>query len=244
MGEGLTSLPHFGDKMLFVTHIPKCAGTTLRKWLWERVPEDRRYVIKDDIPADRKRFFKMPQKEKGQIDLVFGHICFGWHKYYDGNSQYITVLRDPVTRLVSLYNYIIRGKKHYLHDYVRNMSISEFINSGITQTVDNGMVRQLCGEDAFLRDPWDDMIIPWRGVTDEHLEMAIENLNKYYAAVGVVEDFDSFMKRIASLFAVRDLDYGWANKSKSGNYAVDPNDIYESVRYDQELYDYVVRKYT
>lgn len=227
--------------MLFVTHVPKCAGTTLRKWLWNRVPEEKRYVVGDDIPGDRKRFFEMPQREKKDLELVFGHICFGWHKYYDGASQYITVLRDPVTRLVSLYNYIIRSKGHYLHDSVRGMSITDFLMSGITQTVDNGMVRQLCGQDAFLRDPWDDMVIPWRGVTDEHLMMAVENLNKHYVAVGTVENFSSLMQRVATVFGTTDLDFGWANKTRSKHYAVDPNEIYESIRYDQELYDYVSR---
>jgi hypothetical protein len=64
------------------------------------------------------------------------------------------------------------------------------------------MVRQLCGVDRFLQVPFVDMVLPLGGVTQEHLDMAIANLDEY-AVVGVSEQFDDYLARCRTAFGWR-----------------------------------------
>jgi len=195
------------DCTLFIVHVPKTAGTTLR-WIMERqYPEQRVFKIGDDIPAERERFRQMADDDKRDLLVVFGHMCYGWHTMMPEGWRvaYVTILREPVARVVSLYHYIhLPG--HYLGKAVEGMDLHQVITSGVTRVVDNGMVRQLCGDDQFLRKPYEDMIIPFGGVTREHLEKAKENLRRF-DVVGTAEDFDSVLEQMRVVFGWRLLPF-------------------------------------
>jgi len=182
------------SRTLMVVHIPKAAGTTLR-WIMDRqYPQARVFKIGDDIPAERQRLREMPDKEKSQLRAVFGHMCWGWHEelVWGQGYQYLTMLRDPTERVLSLYAYAFLPR-HYLADAVKGMDVARYVESGVTCTVDNGMVRQLCGEDEFWREPYKDMKIPFGKLTRQHLERAKRNLERC-AVVGIAEEFDGMME--------------------------------------------------
>jgi hypothetical protein len=177
-------------------HVPKCAGSTLRHGVYEqRVPEKRLLFIKNDISGDIARVNAMPAEEREALALIFGHMCFNEDTWFSSNADRMTVLRHPVQRVVSLYYYIARSKGHYLFEPVRRMSLADFVLSGITCTADNAMVRQLCGRDRFLQEPYNDMEIPYGEVTEGDLRTAIYNLSTF-ALVGVQEQFGDFVKQL------------------------------------------------
>lgn len=190
-------------KTVLVVHVPKAAGTTLR-WIMDRqYPSSQVFTIGNDIPAERERLEAMPDKQKRRLKAVFGHQCWGWHEALaEGQGfQYVTILRDPVERVLSTFAYC-RIHGHYLKDAIEGMDLREFLTSGVTRTCDNGMVRQLCGQDRFLREPYFDMALPFDGVTDRHLTQAMRNLQKC-AVVGVAERFDDMLDRCRRLFGWR-----------------------------------------
>ena len=186
MNEGQTAT-------LLAVHIPKAAGTTLRVILERQYPEAERFVIRHDIPAERERLAGMADADKRGLRAVFGHMPWGWHALLASGQRYryLTMLREPRERVLSLYA-TCRMKTHYLHEAVKDLTLYEFVTSGVTRTADEGMVRQLCGADAFLRVPWADMALPFGGVTEAHLEAARANLARC-AFVGVAERFDALM---------------------------------------------------
>lgn len=227
--------------MIVYYHIPKCAGSTLRHEVFERhIPQDKIYIIGDDIPGDLDRLNNMSDEEQDQYQLVFGHICYGSFQH-SSSREYITVLRHPVTRIYSLYDYIRRSRGHHLHDHIRDMSLADFLLSGVTSTADNAMVRQLCGEDRMQREPYDDMLIPFGEVVREHLEKAKDNLS-CFSLYGIQEAFDHFVQRLCMLYHWPLQEFRQRNKSPNRrNISFGDWNLIESTnQLDMELYQWAV----
>ncbi len=240
------------NKTLMILHIPKCAGTTLRTILERQYPLADIYKIKSDIRGDQVRLANMSEIFKRPIRAVFGHYAYGLHSALAPGQpfEYVTVLRDPVARVVSLYSYTrTESPAHYLSNAARAMTLGEFVTSGVTWQVDNGMVRQLCGADRFKMTaraqqvPYDDCEIPFKAVTRQHLEAAKVNLDTF-ALVGFVEYFDRFLARMQARFSWRIPAYKNRNVSRE---SVTPSaDDVQAIRglneLDFELYNWAMSR--
>lgn len=232
-------------------HIPKCAGTTLRTVLERQYPLGDIYKVKSDIRGDQLKLRQMDSVIKRTKRVVFGHYGYGLHTALAPGQpfDYVTVLRDPVARIVSLYSYTrAEAPAHYLAKAARERNLYDFVTSGVTQQTDNGMVRQLCGADEFTmhagqQKPYDDCKIAFRGVTHQHLEAAKHNLDTF-ALVGFVESFDRFLARMQAGFAWRIPAYKRSNVSRV---RVTPNArdieaITELNQLDFELYNWAMSR--
>lgn len=191
------------QKTLLFVHVPKTAGTTLRVVMEQQYIGQPIFLIQHDIQAERKRLAALGEQEKRHLRAVYGHQAWGWHEHLanDQPHAYITMLRDPVERVLSLWAHC-QLKEHYLGPSVKGMDLVAFLTSGVTQTPDNGMVRQLCGRDEFLQKPGRDMAIPHGGVTQADLESAKANLRSC-AVVGIAEQFDAFLGIMRQRFGWR-----------------------------------------
>ena len=86
---------------LIFTHVPKTAGTSLKKSAI--FPNVRRGEVYD-IHGVRKLIEDRPQ----DMAVVLGHFPYGSHVFMgSGPFRYLTILRDPVDRAVSFYNYVL-----------------------------------------------------------------------------------------------------------------------------------------
>ena len=232
--------------LLFV-HVPKTAGTTLRVVMARQYLGQRTFTIKHDIEADRQRLEAMHEQEKRKLRAVFGHMAWGWHEHLapDQPYAYITVLREPVERVLSLWAHC-RLKEHYLGAAVRGMDLTNFMTSGVTKRADNAMVRQLCGEDQFTNQtPYDDMIIPLGGVTQAHLDAAKTNLRRC-SVVGVAERFPQFIATMGSRYAWRCRSWQnqnithWPRLQRSDLDSKTLTAVEEATALDRELYELAV----
>lgn len=115
------------DYLYIFPHIPKTGGSSFRKHLEKNIPKNERVLfefkdlrygkrVKKRKKLVRKRaekeISKLSDRKKAQIKFVYGHgACYGVHKHFDKPARYITFLREPNKRALSLYNFIVSNYK-------------------------------------------------------------------------------------------------------------------------------------
>jgi hypothetical protein len=179
---------------LIYMHIPKCGGTTLTSVLTRAVPHGSQFLVDgSDIAGSRARLGSLPETERRRIRLVCGHLSFGWHELLlPVQAQYFTLLRDPVSRVVSHYNHVCAHEDHYLHADVvsKKMTIADYVESGITCEVNNGQVRQIMGIEDIIQIPYGVSVLPYGRDHNTALEQALKNIQDHFLLVGLLERFD------------------------------------------------------
>ncbi len=179
------SVQHINQKPTVIfMHIPKAAGSTLHGILERQYPKSGIYDIDTSRLHESIDEFKQLERDKKlNILLLKGHIPFGLHEYLPQQSRYLTMLRDPVNRVISHYNYAARRQDHYLHETIikNKMSLKDYVSSGISHEIDNAQVRLLSGHDDDLPIGSCDALL---------LEQAKHNLATWFDVIGIVERFD------------------------------------------------------
>ena len=189
---------------------------------------------------DRERqiaqFTALPAAERGQYRLIQGHLFFGLHRFIPRASTYITFLRRPVERLLSLYYYARSTPDHYLYPLVtaEGLDLRTLLAREVTLELRNAQTRLLAG------DEWED---PQRVVTRAALEQAQANLRTHFRVVGLLEEFDASLLLLQRAF-------GWpfpfyvrenVTKEKPDDTSLDAETrrvIEDANSLDLELYEY------
>jgi hypothetical protein len=184
---------------LIFLHIPKTAGTTLETILDREYSHDATFVVGVPRGTTEEAFSQWPLERRQKTRLVYGPMGFGVHEHCGRPATYTTLLRHPVTRVVSTYHYIRRrpNHTHYQRLTAGSMGLMDFVREGVFKIgVDNGQTRLLSGA------PKSGDQIGFRGCTRDHLELAKTNLTHHFSAVGLMERYD------ASLLLMQRA-YGW-----------------------------------
>lgn len=114
------------------------------------------------------------------------------------------------------------------------MTLTEYVESGLTTAVDNQQVRLMCGTDISMA-PGDFPLVPYGLVNDGMLERARKNLVSCIASR--FEHYDVFMEELASVFSWKSLSYGRTNSTEYQE--ITPEEravIIEYNSFDMELY--------
>ena len=154
-------------------HVPKAGGQTVRGVLGRIHGSDGlldyRGPLADDVTLEA---------DWSRVRLVEGHLVWGAQDQVPGPTAVVTILREPVSRIVSLHRYMQRTTEHPLHDQVRDLDLIAFVESGIAEhEVVDAQVRQISGQ--LHRAP-----------DQGTLDAALRNVEAM-AAVGTVEDLAS-----------------------------------------------------
>lgn len=223
-------------------HIPKTAGTTLKTVLLRHYAPWRVHRFYPEGGHARLLRDLRHRLDAGQrIDLILGHLGFGIHEDIDREVRYLTVLREPVRRVLSLYRHVRRTPDHPLHGEVQGMSVYDFVNSGIDDSVANNQTRFLSG------DKWNEEMGRARRPATELLSAALRNLDRI-AVVGVSERLDETLLILRRTMDWRDVYYASLNIGHDG----DPTStverrtverIAELNQQDTALYNEVVRRF-
>lgn len=232
-------------------HIPKCAGSTALGILHPLFKDGEVYRQRGSVVQEKQVLADMSIQDKAQLALVCGHMCYGWHDVLNPGQPYtyVTLLRDPVNRVLSFCRYIERSKWHTMHSVMNELGRNwgRFVASGRCRSIDNGMVRILCGDDEMLQSsPEGDMRIPFGEVRREHLERAIAHLETF-SVVGISEEFGTFLHLLRANFGWK-IPLHFRNQNSQGrlckeDYSIELNRIINRrTQLDLELYDWVLKK--
>ncbi len=96
-------------KQVIFLHIPKTAGSSLNSIIRRQYKSSEFFHV-NSINNEKEMISKLIEI-KDSKKIIFGHHSFGLHKYLDINTKYITLLRNPIDRIISIYYYIGGVKK-------------------------------------------------------------------------------------------------------------------------------------
>ncbi len=165
--------------LLIFLHLPKTAGSTLARVIERQYPAAAVLSLYDSATGEELRC--VPEDRMRRVRVVMGHFYFGAHRFASRPARYVTVLRDPIERVISHYYYVRRDFTHYLHGVAQELSLADYVRSCNLAEPNNDQTRLLCGEYQGA--------IPTTCI-EAMLPVAKANLREHCAVVGLTEDFD------------------------------------------------------
>jgi Sulfotransferase family len=142
-------LPPRGS-VLFV-HIQKTAGMSLYNGLARcfGAENSRRYARSS--PEFQQQFLRLPEAEILRLRLLSGHFDLPfWLQRPLGERLVVSLVRDPVERVLSVYRYARSWAGHRLHGTVGRMTPAEYVDYHVADLARHDwQCRRLCGEPRF-----------------------------------------------------------------------------------------------
>lgn len=239
-----------GSSIVFL-HMPKTGGKTLAAVLRYKYPG--RVLFCDSTYEPLAKIGEIPAERRRAARAITGHLHFGVHRYIPGECEYLTVLREPVARVLSTYYFIRGNPKHWYHEELArsNMGLEEFVRVAGDPGVDNEQTRFLSGRGSGEM-LWRDAEGRLHGseptaIGREALEAAKRNLDRFLV-VGLTERFDETFILIRRALGWKLPMYETRNVTRQprpGPPASEALDlIRERNRLDLELYEYARRLFS
>jgi hypothetical protein len=211
-----------GEEVLLFLHIPKTAGSSVIESLYDEYASpdyfeaEGGYLCAGVYYYPGAGFFKPPGGgvlpeavevlRRNPVRAVVGHFCFGIHGYVHAPSSYMTILRHPLDRVVSLYYHLQRwpwqgGKAWYPGEssipFTAETTVEQFVTDYQLRELDNDQTRRISGSEP-----------PFGGCSRELLVRAKENLSSHFAVAGQMERLQE------SLLAAAEI-LGWAETPRA-----------------------------
>jgi hypothetical protein len=189
------------SETIIFLHIPKTGGRSLQNILLRQYSDDEIVV---DAHSKLDEIAAWPEERKRGIRYLQGHFIYGAHRILPQECCYITMLREPVDRVISHYYFIKRSPSHPLNRVVQEQEISleDYVTSGICQEASNDQARLIAG---VSRDSSVDV--------NDMLKMAKENIDKSFLMAGLVERFDETLMLLKRKLGLRNVFYGVRNQT-------------------------------
>lgn len=230
------------DRLLFA-HIPKCAGSTLTRILIKYSNPTKILQIQPQTHKTQiAEYLALPRSEQEKYDLILGEHAYKIRDQIPGKLSCITLLRDPISRVVSFYYFVLGRQNHKLHDQLvsSGMGLTDFLSSGMSPEIENQMtlIISRLSRKKMKKDP------------QFVLEKAINNLENDFLHVGLVEHFDTSLILLKNKLEWDMTPYYLKENVKKLNSSnrepVDPKAgeiIREKNQLDQKLFEYVSQRF-
>ncbi len=240
--------------LLIILHINKTAGTSLRLSVDNNYNTDQRLYIypgncsnvNGKCIESQNDVRNLNSDQVSKLEVIMGHMSFGMHKALPQDSiRYITFVRDPVDRVLSVYYHHKTKPKSPLHPVFnkKGFGVREFLHCDLecirsdSHPADNRMTRAISGVEI---EPW--------GVDVSHLETAISNIHQYFEFALLTEHYEEAIDLLSSRL-------GWVNREKLFINVTDgkkarkehSEEVIEEIvrmnRWDSALYEYIKKNY-
>jgi len=166
-------------------HIPKTAGTSCENYLAQM------FLLQDILHINAPDLNQLPEVislKNSVAKLITGHHPMHGLLYQLLPNQklvHLTLLREPVSRVVSYFNYLKSRDYHVMNPEVKNMDFDAFLQQPMVELT-NGQARRLAG-----------VLHSNEVVSDMDLyESAKTVLDNCFTLVGITEKLDDFIKLI------------------------------------------------
>lgn len=179
-------------RTIIFMHLPKTGGGTFSRVLESQYPRDQVYRYSKTRRAAMAAFDALPDERKQRYRAIHGHMDFGLHERLPQPATYLTILREPLSRMISFYDFVRQHEGHGKHDLLKDASFADIVDRQAVP--DNQLTRRLAGI-AQVHDG--DTV-----VTDALLQQAKDHLEHYFSVVGLTNRFDESL-----ILAKRT--YGW-----------------------------------
>lgn len=177
-------------------HLPKTAGTTVNRLIeWEYRLSEMYSIDPVLFKWSAAHLRKLPPERLKKIRMFKGHMLFGLHEVLVQPATYITVLRDPVDRVISAFYFMRSYKLHPLYWKLRreNWTLEDFVHRYQRENV---QAKVIAGSDYDAP------------CTREIVERGKQNLRSHFSVVGLSE-------RLEESLALMKLRFGWRLSSYS-----------------------------
>lgn len=252
------------DKSVVMFNVmPKSGSRTLYE-LVAKMNQTKNITIRNTMDGFNQTHAEKLQDIRRLIyshDLGFLYTHMKFELFVKGNKKpkYISIVRDPIDRLASLYYFVRYGDDvadqseagQHFRERMEQMnhsseSFNEYVTSrGLSRHSSTATVRHFCGHDKIC------------GKNNKNAyKNAVENINKQYILVGIMEDYVSTLKAleilIPDLFAgvtqiYLDQRKGILGKMRTKNKTtISPfvrRKLKEEMKMDYKLYDYLKLKF-
>jgi len=197
-----TSTYDMNTDLVCFSHVPKTGGSSLENILFKN------FQAKDVLHVNAPDLVQQPDimaLKKKPAKLICGHHPMHGLLYQLLPKQpifHLTMLRNPVDRVLSYYNYVMGKPDHPMHPQAIHRSFSEFVEALPSPEVANGQCKRFSG---FLH----------HGQADEDtlFKEAQATLQTTFSMVLTTEQFDQGLLLLKTALGLTDIHYQRSNVS-------------------------------
>jgi hypothetical protein len=171
-------------------HIEHTGGTTLHDILMRQYGRGLHYIAR---PAYVEQFMALPMSQKAQMQAVWGHFSYGLHRHMPQPTQYYTLMREPVSRAIASYHYLLRRTSGPNYQRYASGEVTWDDHAALPWVSQTQIGRMIGGDDAEL------VLHRPSPIGPAALEQAQAHIEAQFAFVGLTEYYDESLLLMARL---------------------------------------------
>ena len=230
-------LPGLAGFHLIFFHIPKTGGTTLDYLTAKNYRID--YVYQVNAPAFDKHVAGV-YKNNNMFRVLMGHYELNdyFYQLFDrAKMVQFTMLREPVSRVISYYDYLRTSPNHPKYGIAKNLTLKEFVSHPEIDEMPNGQAFRILG--MLKKEIWKKT----KKSEEELIEELQHQLEHRFTLFGLTEMYDEFLLMAQRGLGWNDIFYQRMNSSKvKTDKSTIPDEVIELIKkqnsVDMALYDF------
>ncbi len=184
-------------------HIPKCAGTSLRTSVFQSLPENNCIEWNSSNPYDLDISideFEATLLSYPNARFVSGHFPYGIHTVLKGKGyKYITVLRNPIDRVLSAYRHTVMDNLYLLQheeaELIINGGFDAYIRSHYAEiTFLNTQARLISG--MLTNEQLYSVALP------DFLTACLDIISRVFVHVGIQSEMPKTLGFLSNFFSI------------------------------------------